>query len=112
MRVWKEQRANKGHKKDKYKAKRRKKYAQATESKRISKEQRNEEIKALKQQGYTNKQLMEIYGLSKRTIQYITNNQGGCNFFVSSIKGGTLGPPETKLLRNKKEVVKAWKIND
>ena len=58
----------------KYKAKRRKKYAQATESKRKDKEQRNKEIKALKQQGYTNKQLMAMYGLSKRTIQYIVNN--------------------------------------
>lgn len=58
----------------KYKAKRRKKYAQATVLKRESKEKRNKEIKALKQQGYTNKQLMAMYGLSKRTIQYIVNN--------------------------------------
>lgn len=58
----------------KYKAKRRKKYAQATERKRKDKEQRNKEIKALNQQGYTNKQLMAMYGLSKRTIQYIVNN--------------------------------------
>ena len=58
----------------KYNSKRRKAYAQATESKRKSKEKRNKEIKALKQQGYTNKQLMEMYGLSKRTIQYIVNN--------------------------------------
>ena len=58
----------------KYKEKRRMKYAQATENKRISKEQRNKEIRALKQKGYTNKQLMEMYGLSKRTIQYIVNN--------------------------------------
>ena len=58
----------------KYNSKRRKEYAQATESKRVSKEKRNKEIKALKQQGYTNKQLMAMYGLSKRTIQYIVNN--------------------------------------
>lgn len=58
----------------KYNSKRRKEYAQATESKRKSKEKRNKEIRALKQQGYTNKQLMEMYGLSKRTIQYIVNN--------------------------------------
>lgn len=58
----------------KYNSKRRKEYAQATASKRKDKEKRNKEIKALKQQGYTNKQLMEMYGLSKRTIQYIVNN--------------------------------------
>lgn len=58
----------------KYNTKRRKEYAQATVLKRESKEKRNKEIRALKQQGYTNKQLMGMYGLSKRTIQYIVNN--------------------------------------
>lgn len=59
---------------NKYNSKRRKEYEQATLLKRESKEKRNKEIKALKQQGYTNKQLMGMYGLSKRTIQYIVNN--------------------------------------
>lgn len=58
----------------KYKAQRRKKYAQKTEKQHMDKEKRNKEIKDLKRQGYTNKQLMEQYGLSKRTIQYIVNN--------------------------------------
>lgn len=42
---------------DKYKAKRRKKYAQATESKRISKEQRNKEIVELSKQGLTQREI-------------------------------------------------------
>lgn len=59
---------------EKYNAKRRKKYATATEQDKAQKNQRNKEILELKKQGYTNKQLMDKYGLSKRTIQYIVNS--------------------------------------
>lgn len=58
----------------KYKAKRRKKYAQATESKRKSKEKRNKEIVELSKQGLTQREIATIYGIAQATVFKILKN--------------------------------------
>ena len=58
----------------KYKAKRRKKYAQATESKRKSKEKRNKEIVELSKQGLSTRAIAEQVGLNHSTVVRILKN--------------------------------------
>lgn len=58
----------------KYKAKRRKKYAQATENKRTSKEQRNKEIVELSKQGLTQREIATKYGIAQATVFKILKN--------------------------------------
>ena len=55
----------------KYKAKRRKKYAQATESKRKSKEKRNKEIAELSKQGLSTREIAKRVGLNFSTVSRI-----------------------------------------
>ena len=58
----------------KYKAKRRKKYAQATESKRKDKDQRNKEIVELSKQGLSTREIAKIVGLNFSTVSRILKN--------------------------------------
>lgn len=58
----------------KYKAKRRKKYAQATESKRISKEERNKQIVELSKQGLSTRAIAEQVDLNHSTVVRILKN--------------------------------------
>lgn len=52
----------------KYKAQRRKKYAQATESKRKDKEKRNKEVIELSKQGLTQREIASKYGIAQATV--------------------------------------------
>lgn len=58
----------------KYNSKRRKEYAQATESKRVSKEQRNKEIAELSKQGLSTRAIAEQVGLNHSTVVRILKN--------------------------------------
>ena len=58
----------------KYKAKRRNKYAQATESKRKDKEKRNKEILELSKQGLTQREIATKYGIAQATVFKILKN--------------------------------------
>lgn len=58
----------------KYNSKRRKEYAQATESKRVSKEQRNKEIAELSKQGLSTREIAKQVGLNHSTVVRILKN--------------------------------------
>lgn len=51
-----------------------KEYAQATESKRVRKEQRNKEIVKLSKQGLTQREIATKYGIAQATVFKILKN--------------------------------------